>query len=92
MEMRYFWVGDKVAQDMYTLSWHPGQENLADYQSKHHLGSHHQAVQTWYLHQDNSPRFLPWALRPSALKGCVGTLKDGYLYICVCVCVCLVSG
>ncbi len=34
MEMRYFGVGDKVAQDMYTLSWHPGQENLADYQSK----------------------------------------------------------
>jgi hypothetical protein len=31
MEMRYFWVGDKVAQDMYTLSWHPGQGNLADY-------------------------------------------------------------
>ncbi len=23
---------------------------------------------------------LPWALRPSALKGCVGTLKDGYLH------------
>jgi hypothetical protein len=79
MEMRYYWVGDKVAQDMYTFCWHPGQENLADYQSKHHLGLHHQAVQPWYLHQDNSPRFLPQALRPSALKGCVGTLKDGYL-------------
>jgi hypothetical protein len=52
MEMKYFWVGDKVAQDMYTLSWHPGQENLADYQSKHHLGSHYQAVRPWYLHQD----------------------------------------
>ena len=45
MEMRYFWVGDKVAQDMYTLSWHLGQKNLADYQSKHHPGLHHQAVQ-----------------------------------------------
>jgi hypothetical protein len=44
MEIKYFWVGDKVAQDMYTLSWQPGQENLADYQSKHHLGLHHQAV------------------------------------------------
>jgi hypothetical protein len=74
-----FWVGDKVAHDMYTLSWHPGQENLADYQSKHHLGSHHQAVQPWYLHQDDSLRFLTRALRPSALKRCVGTLKDGYL-------------
>ncbi len=34
MEMQYFWVGDKVAQEMYTLSWHPGQENLANYQIK----------------------------------------------------------
>jgi hypothetical protein len=79
MEMQYFWVGDKVAQEMYTLSWHPGQENLANYQSKHHIGSHHLAVHPWYLHQEDSPRVLPWALRPSALKGCVGTLKDGYL-------------
>jgi hypothetical protein len=44
MEMRFFWVGDKVAQDMFTLRWHPGQENLADYQSKHHVGPHHIAV------------------------------------------------
>jgi hypothetical protein len=79
MEMQNFWVGDKVAQDIYNLSWYPGQENLADYQRKHHIGSHHQAVCPWYLHQADSPRVLPWALRPSALKGCVGTLKDGYL-------------
>jgi hypothetical protein len=44
MEMRFFWVGDKVVQDMFALRWHPGQENLADYQSKHHVGSHHIAV------------------------------------------------
>jgi hypothetical protein len=79
MEMQYFWVGNKAAHNMYTLSWHPGQENLADYQSKHHIGSHHLAVRPWYLHQEDSPRVLPWSLRPSALKGCVGTLKDGYL-------------
>ncbi len=23
-------VGDKIAQNMYDLSWHPGQENLED--------------------------------------------------------------
>jgi hypothetical protein len=44
MEMRFFWIGDKVAQEMYAIKWHPGQENLADYQSKHHIGSHHTAV------------------------------------------------
>ncbi len=79
MEMRFFWVGDKVAQDMYHLMWHPGQENLADYQSKHHVGAHHVNVRPYYLHMDNSPRFLPRALRPSTLKGCVGTLQDGYV-------------
>jgi hypothetical protein len=47
MEMRFFWISDKVAQDMYVLSWHPGQENLADYQSKHHVGAHHVAVCPW---------------------------------------------
>jgi hypothetical protein len=50
MEMQYIWVGDKVAQDMYALSWHLGQGNLVDYQSKHHIGLHHQAVHPWYLH------------------------------------------
>jgi hypothetical protein len=70
MEMRFFWVRDKVAQER--------QENLADYQSKHHMGSHHIAVQPWYLHTENSPRVLPRALRPSTLKGCVRTLQNGF--------------
>ena len=79
MEMRFFWIGDKIAQGMYKFCWYPGQENLADYQSKHHTGAHHVAVRPWYLHMPNSPRVLPRAASPSALKGCVGTLKDGYV-------------
>ncbi len=79
MEVRYFWVCDKVAQDVYDLRWHPGQENLADYQSKHHIGVHHQAVCPWYLYEEHSPMFLPRATRPSTLKGCVGTLPEGYI-------------
>ncbi len=79
MEMHFFWISDKVGQDMYAISWHPGQENLTDYQSKHHAGSHHVAVCPWYLQMDNSPRVLPRALASSALKGCVGTLNDGYV-------------
>jgi hypothetical protein len=53
MEMLFFWVGDKIAQHMYDLSWHPRQEILADYQRKHHLGSHHANVRPWYLHMEN---------------------------------------
>ncbi len=80
MEMRSFWVGDKVAQDMYNLTWHPEIENLADYQSKDHVGSHHAAIRPYYLHRENSPGILCHALRPSTLKGCVETLYGGYIH------------
>jgi hypothetical protein len=79
MEMHFFWVGDKVAQAMYKLTWHPSLKNLADYQSKYHMGLHHVAARPYYLHMVNSPRFLPRATRPSTLKGCVGTLEGGYI-------------
>ncbi len=79
MDMKCFWVGDKVSQDVYSLKWHPGQENLADYQGKHHTGAHHMAVWSYYLHENNSPLVLLHAMQPSTLKGCVGTLKDGYV-------------
>jgi hypothetical protein len=65
---------------MYKLRWHPGQESLANCQGKHHTMSHHINVCPWYLHMENSPRFLPRAQKPSALKGCVGTLDDRYVH------------
>jgi hypothetical protein len=70
VDMRFFWVGDTVAQEMYKLRWHPGQENLADYQSKHHVMSHHINIRPWFLHMENSSRFLLRAQKPSTLKGC----------------------
>jgi hypothetical protein len=33
MEMKYFWTCEKDAQDVYSLKWCPGMENLSDYQS-----------------------------------------------------------
>jgi hypothetical protein len=53
MEISFFWVGDKKAWEMFALQWHQWQENLADYQSKHHLGSHHATVRPWYLQMEN---------------------------------------
>jgi hypothetical protein len=80
MEMRFFWIGEKIAQEIYDVSWHLGQENLADYQSKHHIETHHKAVCPWYWHEADSPWLLLRAARPNTLKGCVGTLKDGYVH------------
>jgi hypothetical protein len=78
MEMCFFWVADAVEQGKFDIKYYPGKENLTDYQSKHHLGTHHKAVRPWYLHQPTSIHKLPRTSKPSTLKGCVGTLPDGY--------------
>jgi hypothetical protein len=79
MEMQFFWVADAVAQKKFDIKYFPGKENLADYQSKHHTGTHHTAVHPWYLHEPTSVLELLRACKPSTLKGCVGTLTDGYV-------------
>ena len=38
MEMRYFWTCEKDAHNVYSFKWHPGIENLADYQINITLG------------------------------------------------------
>ena len=76
MEMRFFWITDQVRQGYFDVQWHRGQENLADYFTKHFDRRHHQEVRPWYLHMHNSPRFLPLAAKPSTLKRCVGTFPN----------------
>ena len=77
MEMRYFYVVDQVDNKQFVVEWYPGQENLADYTSKHHEAKHHREVRPIYLHEKNSPRFLQRAETPSSLRGCVGTGQRG---------------
>ena len=50
MEMRFSWISDQEQRDIYSVQWHPGKENLEDYQSKHHARIHDQNVRPWYLH------------------------------------------
>jgi hypothetical protein len=79
MEMRFFWDADAVEQGKFNIKYYPGKENLGDYQSKHHVGSHHTAVRPWYLHEPMSVQELPCVSKPSTLKGCVGILPDEYV-------------
>ena len=82
MKTRFFWITDQVKMGNFDVQWHPGQENRADYYTKHFDGRHHQAVRPWYLHEKNSPRELPRATAPSALRGCVGNIPNGYNRTC----------
>ena len=79
MNMRYFWLLCHQAQKLFKINYHPGQENLRDYTSKHHTVPHHRRVWPFYLHTDQSPRLLPRAARPSERRGCVRTRDTPYI-------------
>eukprot|EP00956_Cyclotella_meneghiniana_P018827 scaffold31709_cov41-Cyclotella_meneghiniana.AAC.17 len=73
--MRYFWLLDRHVQKEFNFQYQQqGQENLADYQSKARLGSHHTSVPPFYLLTPESPRYLPRADKPSVRRGCVDKL------------------
>ena len=42
MDMRFYWVRDRVRQGQFRIHWKPGASNLADYFTKHFPPSHHQ--------------------------------------------------
>ena len=76
--MRYFWVLDQTEQNYIKVEWHPSLENLADYFTKHFPKLHHIRMRHIYLYTPFSPRYLPRALPPDALRGCAKT-PDKYL-------------
>ena len=79
MDMRYFWIIDRISQKQFLVIWTPGQENLADYVTKHHPAAHHKQVRPYYCFLQTTPSTLPRALSPSVMRGYVDNLRNGYL-------------
>ena len=50
MDMRYYWVRDRVRQGQFLVYWKKGSLNRADYFTKHHPASHHMLMRPHYLH------------------------------------------
>jgi hypothetical protein len=50
MDMRLYWVRDRVKQKHFHMHWKPGIFNRGDYFTKHHAPKHHQQVRPQYLH------------------------------------------
>jgi hypothetical protein len=50
MDMRFYWIQDRVKQRQFDIHWRPGTTNLADYFTKHHSTSHHRRMRPTYLH------------------------------------------
>jgi hypothetical protein len=49
VDMRFHWLHCREAQDQYRFYWRPGTQNLADYWTKHHPASHHNAFRPQIL-------------------------------------------
>ena len=57
MNMRYFWLLCQEAQRILNVKYHPGAENLGNYQTKLHNGAHHTRVRPFNVHTNNSQLF-----------------------------------
>ena len=66
IDMRFYWLKDRVEQGQFKIFWEPGGENWADYFTKHHPPSHHIKVSPAYLKEKSSP---------SDLQGCADLIK-----------------
>ena len=49
MDMRFYWIRDRVKEGQFRVHWKPGKKNLADYHTKHHPPSHHIKERPTYL-------------------------------------------
>ncbi len=54
MDMRFYWIRDRVRQGHLKIHWKKGQDNLADYHTKHHPASHHRQMRPIYLHEEQA--------------------------------------
>ena len=55
VDMRFYWIRDRVRQNQFRIYWRKGETNRADYFSKHHPASHHQAIRSTYLYSPTNP-------------------------------------
>ena len=49
MDMRFYWIKDRVGLLQFLIYWRKGLDNLGDYITKHHPISHHRRVRPTYV-------------------------------------------
>ena len=65
IDMRFYWVRDRVEQEQFTIFWAPGRTNYADYYTKHHPPSHHRPMRPIITGRSTAAEALAY------LQGCV---------------------
>ena len=68
IDMRFYWLRDRVKQGQFDVYWEPGQHNLADYVTKHHPSTHHKRLRPIYMYNKDTS--------PSTVQGCIKILNS----------------
>jgi hypothetical protein len=55
MDMRFYWIKNRVKQGQFNVYGGPGFQILADYFTKHHSPAHHKRMRDIYIHADEQP-------------------------------------
>jgi hypothetical protein len=50
MDMRFYWIRDRVRQGQFHVYWRKGSTNRADYFTKHHPAKYHREMRATYIH------------------------------------------
>jgi hypothetical protein len=53
IDMRFYWIKDRVKNGEFLIHWRKGIDNAADYFTKHHSPSHHRLMRSHYLHKSS---------------------------------------
>ena len=58
MDMRFYWIRDRVRQGQLKIHWKKGQDNYADYHTKHHPAAHHRQMRPIYLYEEQALQLI----------------------------------
>jgi hypothetical protein len=64
IDMRFYWVRDRVKEKQFVVYWQKGSDNDADYFTKHHPPSHHRVKRSRYLHEQDGTSITSRATVP----------------------------
>ena len=75
MDMRFYWLRDRVRQKQFHIYWKRGITNLADYFTKNHPTSHHIEMRPTYV-----LNYLSTIHKHHGLQGCVESISQGKIH------------
>ena len=56
IDMRFYWIRDRVNKGEFLVHWRRGTDNRADYYTKHFSPTHHKLIRSQYLHETQQPQ------------------------------------